>query len=314
MTEEPNADRSPRTPSDEERLAAQRALSPRGALMDRLDHLEGGIPGAAAYQAAQRLLQNGTPSAGTLGARWNAAEGVWEVDHAAAMRLWSPSDGVGLPPAEMVDAFLTSYAERTGDDSERRLVEELYAEAEQQLSDQDGTPESSPESARAEAVAVGERYGYGELVEAIALDASPRTLGLALILAFMPAFFGTMLVVQSDGETLPVVGGIALFVVAAVVLAWGFVPLHRPRQVAPKLFVFRGGIVFGVNGLLDPYAWPDVELTETVVTSTVGSNRRKVREGLLMLGPPSRSARFLVPARHRATVAAVARAGGATTS
>lgn len=45
MSEEPNVDRGPHSPSDEERLAAQRAHSPRAALMDRLSLLEGGIPG-----------------------------------------------------------------------------------------------------------------------------------------------------------------------------------------------------------------------------------------------------------------------------
>lgn len=79
--------------------SAQRAPSPRAALMDRLSLLEGGIPGAAAYQAALRLLPKGPRSSGTKpppGARWNRTEGAWEVDHGAAMGLWDPRDGVGL--------------------------------------------------------------------------------------------------------------------------------------------------------------------------------------------------------------------------
>lgn len=318
MTSEPNADRSPHSPSDEERLAAQREHSPRAALMDRLSLLEGGIPGVAAYQAALRLLPEGPRSSGTKpppGVRWNRAEGGWEVDHVAAMRLWDPRDGVGLPPREMVDAFLTGYAERTGDDSERELVEQLYAEAEQRLADGSDAPESpSAAIGPAEASAVAERYGYGELVETVTFDASSRTIGFTLILAFVPALFAYLLLSQADGETLPIVGGVALLVAAVAALLWGLVPLRRVRRAAPQLFVYTGGVVFADDGFLDPYAWPDVELHETTVTRTVGSDQREVREDLLLIGPRVKSTQFLVPSGHRRTVAAAARTGGATIS
>ncbi|MFC4632152.1 hypothetical protein ACFO6V_28175 [Promicromonospora alba] len=315
MTGDPNADHSPHSPSDEERLAALRAHSPRAALMDRLSLLEGGIPGIAAYQAALRLLPNGARSSGTKpppGTRWNRAEGAWEVDHVAAMRLWEPRDGVGLPPREMVDAFLTGYAERTGDDGERQLVEQLYAEAERRLAEGSGAPESSSGISPAEASAVAARYGYGELVETVTFDASSRTIGFTLLLAFVPAVFAYLLLTQADGETLPIVGGTALLVAAVAALLWGLVPLRRVRQAAPQLFVFKDGVVFAVEGFLDPYAWQDVDLHETTVTSTVGSDQREVREDLLLIGPRGKSAQFLVPMRHRRTIAAAARAGGAT--
>jgi hypothetical protein len=314
MTGDPNTDQSPHSPSDDERLAALRAHSPRAALMDRLDLLEGGIPGAAAYQAALRLLPKNAPPAGAkppAGARWNRAEGAWEVDHAAAMRLWDPPGGVGLPPREMVDAFLTGYAERTGDDGERRLVEELYAEAEQRLADQGGVAESFPETTRAEAAAVAERYGYGELVETITLGGSPGTLGLALTLAVVPAFLGALLLFRSDGDMLPLVGGIALLAVAAAALAWGLVSQRKPRRAPKLLFVFTDGVVFGVNGLLDPYAWRDLELHDASVSSTVGLNPRELRTDLLMIGPRGRSMQFVVPSEYRNTVADLGRAGGA---
>jgi hypothetical protein len=118
--------------------------------MERLSLLEGGVPGSAAYQAAQRLLTAGAAlpeSCAALARSWSAATGACSVDHAAAMRLWSPPDGVGLPPVEMVDAFLTSYAERSGDDSERPLIEELYAEAQAAAEHRGGAPESLPDSA-----------------------------------------------------------------------------------------------------------------------------------------------------------------------
>jgi hypothetical protein len=51
-----------------------------------------------------------------------------------------------------------------------------------------------------------------------------------------------------------------------------------------------------------------------VVTSTVGSAQREVKEDLLFVRPRGKSAQFLVPSRHRTTVAAAARAGGATIS
>lgn len=314
MPEELNADRSPRSATDEERLAALRALSPRTALMDRLDLLDGGIPGAAAYQAALRLLPKEARYPAMKqppGARWNEYDGAWEVDHGAAMDLWSPRGGVGLPPREMVDAFLAGYVERTGDDGERRLVEELYAEAEQRLSEQGNAREVFPASTSAEAAAVAERYGYGELVQTITLDAPARLFGLAAVLVVVPALLGTVLLFESDGSTASRVGGIALYVVAAAAAVLGFVPLRRPLP-APRLFVYRGGVVFGVNGLLDPYAWPDLELSESVVSSTVGSAQREVRSNLLTIGPRGRSKTFVVPSLHHTTVTDRARAGGAT--
>jgi hypothetical protein len=317
MTEVPNADRSPRSPSDEERLAALRAHSPRTALMDRLYLLDDGIPGAAAYQAALRLLPKGGPSSVSKpppGTRWNRAEGQWEVDHVAAMGLWEQRDGVSLPPAEMVDAFLTGYAERTGDDSERQLVEQLYAEAEQRLAEESGVPDDSSPFSPVEASAVAARYGYGELVEAITFDASTRVVGFTLVLAFVPAFLGFMLLTQYDGETLPVVGGVALLAAAVAALLWGLVPVRRVQKAAPQLFVFKDGVVFAVDGFLDPYVWPDMELDGMVVTSTVGSAQREVKEDLLFIRPRGKSAQFLVPSRHRTTVAEAARAGGATIS
>ncbi|MGI5187633.1 hypothetical protein ACQEVI_05745 [Promicromonospora sp. CA-289599] len=319
MTGDPNTDRSPRSPSDDERLATQRAHSPRVALMDRLDLLAGGIRGAAAYQAALRLLPNGARSSGTKpppGARWNRTEGAFEVDHAAAMRLWEPRDGAGLPPREMVDAFLAGYVERTGDDVERQLVLELYAEAEQRLADRGGAAEIFPASTRDEAATVAERYGYGKLVQTITLDTSSGTFLLALVLVVVPALLGTMLLFQSDGGTSSRVGGIALYVVAVAAIFFGFVPLPlgRPRPPDPQLFVFRGGIVFAVNGLLDPYAWPDLELYQSAVTSTVGQDQREVRTNMLVISSRGRSMRFVVPSFHHETVTDLARAGGASIS
>lgn len=319
MTGDPNADLNPRSPSDEERLAAQRARSPRAALMDRLDLLEGGIPGRAAYQAALRLLPKEPPYPGMAhppGARWNEAAHAWEVDDAAAMQLWwAPGDG-GLPPWEMVDAFLAGYVERTGDDDERRLVEQLYAEAERQPSEPSSASEASPGNTQAEAAAVAERYGYGGLVQTITLDAPSGLFGLALILVIVPALLGTVLLFQSDGGTASRVGGIVLYVVAAAAVFLGFVPLPlgRPRPPVPRLFVFRGGIVFAVDGLLDPYAWPDLELHQSVVTSTVGSDQREVRRNVLWIGPRGRSKQFVVPSLLHETMTDLARAGGATIS
>lgn len=86
MTGDTSAERRPRSATDEERLTARRAVSPRNALIEHLSLLEGGVPGSAAVQAGRWLR--------------------WSVDHAAAMQLWEPSDGVGLPPREMEDAFL----------------------------------------------------------------------------------------------------------------------------------------------------------------------------------------------------------------
>lgn len=319
MTGDPNADQSPHSPSDEERFAALRAHSPLAALRDRLDLLEGGIRGVAAYQAALRLLPKEAPHSEMMppmGARWNRSEGAWEVDHVAAMRLWRGPGDTGLPPREMVDAFLAGYVERTGNDDERRLVEQLYAEAQQQLSEEGGAPEVFPGSTQAEADAVAERYGYGEPVQAITLDAPSGVFLLALVLVIVPAVLGTALLVESDGGTASRVGGIALYVVAVAAIFFGFVPLPlgRKRPPAPQLFVFRGGIVFAVNGLLDPYAWPDLELHQSVVTSTVGSDQREVSRDLLLIGPRGRSKTFVVPSFHHETVTDLARAGGATIS
>lgn len=316
MTHEPNADRSPRSPSGEERLAALRAHSPRTALLDRLSVLEGGIPGAAAYRAAQRLLPKEPPHPGmkpSPGAHWNTTEAVWEVDHAAAMELWEPRGDAGLPPAEMVDAFLAGYVERTGDVGERELVEQLYAEAEQELADRGGVAERSPAN-KAEALAVAARYGFGALVETITLDAPSRMLGLVLTLVIVPAFFGIVLLLQSGGDALALGGGVALLAVAAAALVWGLVSRRRPQQAAPQLFVFTHGIVFSVDGFLDPYVWTDLDLHETVVSSTAGSNPREIRTSLLVIGPRGRSMQFVVPSEYRQTVADLARAGGATIS
>ncbi len=112
--------------------------------------------------------------------------------------------------------------------------------------------------------------------------------------------------------THPLASGIILTTVAAGILALGVVALRRPKPVPQQLFLFTNGIVLGVDGVLDPYAWPDLELAEKVVVSTVGSKRREVREKVLLIGPLGRSAQFLVPSRHRDAVAALARAGGAT--
>ncbi|MEU4386218.1 hypothetical protein [Promicromonospora sp. NPDC023805] len=319
MTGDPNADQSPRSPSDEERFAALRAHSPRAALMDRLDLLEGGIPGVAAYQAALRLLPNGARSSGMrppAGARWNRAEGAWEVDHAVAMRLWEPPGDAGLPPREMVDAFLAGYVERTGDDEERRLVEQLYAEAEQRLSELGGAREVFPANTQAEADAVAERYGYGKLVQTITLDAPSGSYVFAFTLVVVFALLGTVLLFQWGDDTSARVGGIGLYLAAAATIVLGFVPLPRgrPRRPAPQLFVFRGGIVFGDDGLLDPYAWPDLELRQKVVTATVGSDQHEVRSKVLWISPRGRSKEFVVPSLHHRTVTDLARAGGATIS
>ncbi|WP_033442113.1 hypothetical protein [Saccharothrix sp. NRRL B-16314] len=314
MTGDPEADRSPRSATDEERLAAQRAVSPRVALMERLSLLEGEVPGAAAYQAARRLLPEEDPHPGMKpppGAVWNPETGTWSVDHAAAMRLWSPDDGVGLPPSEMVDAFLTGYAERTGDDSARPLVEQLYAEAEKRLRDRGGAPESLSPSTKAEAVAVAGRHGFGEFVETVELDSSSRGFGVALAFAVLPAFFGVLLLFQADGDVLAVVGGVLLTVLAIGILALGVVALRMPAPVPRRLFLFTGGVVLGVDGVPDPYAWSDLELVERVVVSNVGSDHHEVREKLLLIGPLGRSTQFPVPSGHRETVVALGRAGGA---
>jgi hypothetical protein len=165
----------------------------------------------------------------------------------------------------------------------------LYAEAEQRLSEQGGAPEVSPGNTQAEAAAVAERYGYGELVQTITLDAPTRTFVLALVLVVVPALLGTVLLFQSDGGTSSRVGGIVLYVVAAAA-------------------------IFGVNGFLDPYAWPDLELYQSVVTSTVGSAQREVSTDLLLIGPRGRSKTFVVPSLHHETVTDLARAGGAAIS
>lgn len=181
------------------------------------------------------------------------------------------------------------------------------------MSEQGSAREIFPESTPAEAAAVAEQYGYGELVQTITLDAPSRLFGLALILVVVPALLGTVLLFESGGGTAAQVGGIVLYVVAAAAAVLGFVPLRRP-QPAPGMFVYRGGIVFGVNGMLDPYAWPDLELYRSVVTSTVGSDQREVRTNLLLIGPRGRSTTFVVPSLHHGSVTDLARAGGATIS
>nr|WP_232327903.1 hypothetical protein [Kibdelosporangium sp. MJ126-NF4] len=273
------------------------------------------MPGIAAYQAAHRLLPEGNSYPGMTPppwAHWNQATGTWSVDHAAAMRLWSPSDGVSLPPAEMVDAFLTGYAERTGDDSARPLVEQLYAEAEKRLRDRGGAPETFPASNRAEAVAVGVRFGFGEFVETVALNSPSGRFGTALVVAVLPAFFGILLLFQANGDVLALVGGIILTAMVTGILVMGVVAQRRPEPMSRQLFLFTGGIVFGVNGVLDPYAWPDLEVVEKVVVSNVGSDHHEVREKLLLVGPLGKSTQFVVPSPYRETVVALARAGGAT--
>ncbi|MBE1470639.1 hypothetical protein [Kibdelosporangium phytohabitans] len=283
--------------------------------MERLNLLEGEVPGAAAYQAAHRLLPKQDSSAGTAlppWARWDEATGGWSVDHAVAMRLWSPSDGISLPPPKMVDSFLTGYAERTGDDSARPLIEQLYAEAEKRLRDGGGAPETLPSNDRADAVAVAERYGFGEFVETVVLGSPSGRFGIALVLAVLPAFFGILLLFQANGDALALVGGVVLTAVAAGILAMGVVARRRPKPLSRQLFLFTGGIVFGVDGVLDPYAWPDLEVVEKAVVSNVGSDHHEVRQKLLLVGPLGKSTQFIVPTPYRESVIALARAGGAT--
>jgi hypothetical protein len=315
VTGEPDAGREPRSATDEERLIAQRAVSPRIALMDLLNQLQGEVPGVAAYQAAHWLLPKEPPQPGIKpppGARWSWDTGTWSVDHPAAMRLWSRRDEVGLPPWEMVDAFLAAYAERNGDDTSRQVVEELYAEAEKQLRDRKGAPETLSASTHDEAVAVAERYGYGEFVQVIEHSYSDSGFGLALIFAVLPGFFGVLLLFQADGDVLALVGGILLTVPAAGILAFGVAARREPASVPRQLFLFTGGVVLGVDGVLDPYAWPDLELVTKVIVSNVGSDYHEVREKVLLLGPLARATQFAVPSAHRASVVALAGAGGAT--
>lgn len=193
--------------TDEERLAARSAVSPHLALLERLSILEGEIPGAAAYQAAKHLLEHGEPSSATvsrLGQR--DATGAWSVDHAAAMRLWSPDDGTGVPPREMLDAFLDSYAERTGDDGERPLIERLYAEtesAEAEKAEADGA-KPAPPSTVADAKAVADRYGYGAFVDTVELPSTRRGSGFFARRKIAPAgprlfLFESGIVIGADG-------------------------------------------------------------------------------------------------------------------
>jgi hypothetical protein len=228
------------------------------------------------------------------------------------MRLWSPRGEVSLPPWEMVDAFLAAYAERTGDDSSRQVVEELYAEAEKQLRDRGGATETLSASTRAEAVAVAERYGHGEFVQVIEHGYAGGGFGLALGFAVVPAFFGVLLLFQANGDVLALVGGIILTVLAAGILAFGVAARRKPTPAPRQLFLFTGGIVLGVDGVLDPYAWSDLELVKKVIVSNVGSDHHEVREEVLLLGPLTRATRFAIPSAHRASVVALGRAGGVT--
>lgn len=314
MTE--HADRSPRSATDEERLAARRAVSPRNALLEQLSLLEGDVPGSAAFQAAQRLLPRDAGYPGTQappGTYWDQEAGAWAVDHSAAMRLWSPPDGVGLPPREMVDAFLTVYVERTGDDDARRRTDELYAEAERRLADNGGAPESFPVRTRAEAVAVAERYGYGELVTEADLTSTPLGFGMAVWCAAVSALFGLFLLLQSGGTGLALWSGIVLVALAGGILVAGAVVQRRRRPTVPRqLFFFTGGVVLGIDGVLDAYAWPDLELVEADTVSDVEPDHQQVRSGVLLIGPRARADQLAVPSDRRDTVRALAAAGGAS--
>lgn len=313
MTGEQDAARGPRSATDEERLSSRRAVSPRLALLERLNTLAGGIPGAAAYRAALWLLPDGPPSPTAPpppGGRWDAENASWSVDHAAAMNLWSPRGGDGLPPVEMLDAFLADHVARTGDDGAREQVEQLYAEAVEEVAGPGRAPEAAPARTRAEVVAVADRYGYGDLVETISIDRS-RGFGGALAFAVLPAVAGVVVLFRAGGDTLALVGGILLCALAAGILALGVVALRSPIPAAEQMFLFTGGVVHDTDGVLDPFAWPDLEVTTEVVVSTVGSDRHEVRETVLSIGLLARSVWFVVPQSYHRTVTDLATAGGA---
>jgi len=67
-----------------------------------------------------------------------------------------------------------------------------------------------------------------------------------------------------------------------------------------------------VDGVLDPCAWPDLEVVEKVLVSTVGSDQREVRQKVILIGPRDRSTQHAVPMSHHRTVVTLARDGGAT--
>jgi hypothetical protein len=271
--------------------------------------------GVAAYQAALRLLPAQDLHPGMKvppWARWNPATGAWAVDHVAAMRLWSPADGVRLPPPEMVDAFLTGYVERTGDEGARRLVEQLYAEAEQRLVERGGAPETVAASTLTEAAAVAERHGYGEHVETVVINPWSRGFGTAVAFAVPPAVFGIWVLVAVDGDVLALVGGILLTALAAGLLALAVVALRQREPTPQRLFLFTGGVVLGVGGVLEPYAWPDLEVVVKTVVSTVGSGQNEVRQRVIMIGPVEQTAQYPIPSSHHRTVVTLARAGGAS--
>ncbi|MFD6141167.1 hypothetical protein [Promicromonospora sp. NPDC060271] len=223
----------------------------------------------------------------------------------------------GDPHADQNPHSPSDRSLRSPSDEERPAaqpeVEQACAEAEQP--EPGSAPETFPGHTQAEAETVAERYGYGRLVQTITLAPS-RLLGLVFVLVVVLALLGTVLLFRSDGGTTARVGGIAFYLAAAATAVLGLVPLplRRPRPPVPRLFVFRCGVVFGVDGLLAPYAWPDLELRQTVVTSTGGSDQREVRRQVLWIGPRGRSKRFAVPSLHHKTVTDLARAGGATIS
>ncbi|MCS7475436.1 hypothetical protein ACFFQW_15430 [Umezawaea endophytica] len=147
-------------------------------------------------------------------------------------------------------------------------------------------------------------------METIVLGSSSRGLGVVVAFAVLVAVCG---VFSLTGAAFGVVGGIVLIALAVVGLTVGLVGLRKPKPLPRNAYLFRGGVVLGHDGVLDPYAWPDLELTESRVRASNARPDHPERwTTLVRVGTPGGEADFIVPSGRVKAVAALARAGGAT--
>lgn len=87
-----------------------------------------------------------------------------------------------------------------------------------------------------------------------------------------------------------------------------------PDRTGPRLFLYTGGVVAGIGGALDAYAWHDLELHDHVETVGTGIEYRSTPRRTLLLGPAGRNTQFIIPSADRGIVLELARNAGATIS